>query len=106
MFFFSLFQNRSVALRGSGNKVGDSSDADSNYDSDSERLEMICNAEMMKCNKVSLAVMQKQLYESAQRGQAILLPSRLAQAQDRNSFTPGAVGPLAIVTKKFGEDDT
>lgn len=80
---------------------------DSNYDSDSERRnsgEMICNAEMMRCNKVSLAVMQKQLYESAQRGQAILLPSRLA-AQD-NSFTPGAVGPLAIVTKKLGDDDT
>ncbi|GIY19507.1 uncharacterized protein CDAR_569781 [Caerostris darwini] len=88
-------------------KGADTSDNDSTYDSDGERRnsgELISMADLLKANKVSLAVMQKELYESAQRGQAIILPSRLA-AQD-NSFKPGAVGPLAIVSKKLGDDDT
>ncbi|KAG8189462.1 hypothetical protein JTE90_018115 [Oedothorax gibbosus] len=93
--------------RSMGGKEGDTSDNDSTYDSDGERRnsgEMISMADLLKANKVSLAVMQKQLHESAQRGQAILLPSRLA-AQD-NSFKPGAVGPLAIVSKTLGDDDS
>ncbi|GBL78014.1 hypothetical protein AVEN_143328-1 [Araneus ventricosus] len=88
-------------------KGADTSDNDSTYDSDGERRnsgEMISMADLLRANKVSLAVMQKELHESAQRGQAIILPSRLA-AQE-NSFKPGAVGPLAIVSKKLGDDDT
>lgn len=88
-------------------KGADTSDNDSTYDSDGERRnsgEMISMADLLKANKVSLAVMQKELHESAQRGQAIILPSRLA-AQE-NSFKPGSVGPLAIISKKLGDDDS
>ncbi|XP_054714789.1 potassium channel subfamily K member 13-like [Uloborus diversus] len=87
-------------------KGKDTSDADSTYDSDGDRRnsgEMISMADLLRANKVSLAVMQKELYESAQKGQ-IYLPSRIAA--EENSFKPGAVGPLAIVSKKLGDDDT
>lgn len=88
--------------------IADSSDADSTYDSDTERRnsnEMICMRDVLKTNKVSLAILQKELYESAQRAKsyrspAILLPSK----EDNNDFNTGAVGPLAIVSKQLGED--
>ncbi|KAM7299569.1 potassium channel subfamily K member 12 [Ixodes scapularis] len=84
--------------------VSDSdSDADSMFDSDGERGhtgELICMSDLLRANKVSLAVMQKQLYETAQRGTPVLLPQRALQEND--SFKPGAVGPLAIVSEKFG----
>lgn len=57
-------------------------------------------SDLLRANKVSLAVMQKQLYETAQRGTPVLLPQRALQEND--SFKPGAVGPLAIVSEKFG----
>ncbi|KAH8030461.1 hypothetical protein HPB51_006893 [Rhipicephalus microplus] len=44
------------------------SDADSTYDSDNERGhtgELICMSDLLRANKVSLAIMQKQLYETA-----------------------------------------
>ncbi|XP_077530250.1 potassium channel, subfamily K, member 13-like [Haemaphysalis longicornis] len=81
------------------------SDIDSTYDSDVERGhtgELICMSDLLRANKVSLAIMQKQLYETAQRGGApVLLPQRALQ--DRDAFKPGAVGPLAIVSEKFGD---
>ena len=88
--------------------IADSSDADSTYDSDSERRnsnEMICMKDVLKTNKVSLAILQKELYESAQRSRnyrspAILLPSK----ENNNDFNTGNVGPLAIVSKQLGED--
>lgn len=59
-------------------------------------------SDLLRANKVSLAIMQKQLYETAQRGGApVLLPQRALQ--DRDAFKPGAVGPLAIVSEKFGD---
>ncbi|KAK8758048.1 hypothetical protein V5799_004319 [Amblyomma americanum] len=81
------------------------SDVDSTYDSDEERGhtgELICMSDLLRANKVSLAIMQKQLYETAQRGGApVLLPPRALQEKD--AFKPGAVGPLAIVSEKFGD---
>ncbi|XP_067119928.1 potassium channel subfamily K member 13-like isoform X1 [Centruroides vittatus] len=82
-------------------KTADDSDS---YDSDERRDsgEMISMQGFLRSNKVSLAVMQKQLYESAQRGHVILLPSRI---MDRDAtFKPGSVGPLALVSQKLGED--
>lgn len=87
------------------------SDPDSNYDSDNERRnsnEMISMKDLLKTNKVSLALLQKQLYETAQhnrehRNLNILLPSRMNKESD--DFQTGNVGPLAIVSKKLGEDE-
>ncbi|XP_035226956.1 potassium channel subfamily K member 13-like [Stegodyphus dumicola] len=95
--------------RGDMNKVGDSSDVDSNYDSEGDCRnsgEMVITG--IKSNKFTLAVMQKQLHESAQRdkgrqGDTIVLPS--LRAVEESTFKPGSVGPLAIVSKKLGEDD-
>ncbi|XP_054169138.1 potassium channel subfamily K member 13-like [Oppia nitens] len=89
--------------------AADSSDVDSTYDSDSERRnsnEMICMKDVIKTNKVSLAILQKELYESAQRSRcyrspAILLPSKTTT----DDFNTGTVGPLAIVSKKLGEEN-
>lgn len=97
---------------GSTSKSADT-DMDSNYDSedDDERqkrmsTEMISMRDVLGTNRVSLAVMQKQLYETAQaqRGllpPAILLPQR-TQAETC-AFAPGTVGSLAIVSSKFGD---
>ncbi|XP_013780842.1 potassium channel subfamily K member 12-like, partial [Limulus polyphemus] len=76
---------------------------DSTYDSEGERRnsdEMISMQDFLKSNKVSLAVMQKELHESALRGRAIILPPRPSVEE----FKPGSVGPLAIASRKFGED--
>ena len=98
-------QHKTVTVKAS---IADSSDADSTYDSDTERRnsnEMICMRDVLKTNKVSLAILQKELYESAQkaknyRSPAILLPSK----ENNNEFSTGNVGPLAIVTQKLGDD--
>ncbi|XP_046387665.1 potassium channel subfamily K member 13-like [Ischnura elegans] len=84
----------------------DVDDSDS-YDSDGERRmsgEMISMKDFLQANKVSLAVMQKQLYETAQmqRGYGYSQPPKPASG----SFTPGTVGPLAIVAQKLGENST
>ena len=75
----------------------DLTDADS-YDSDMERRnsgEMISMRDFLQANKISLAMMQKQLYETAQRG---------AFASNGGGFQDG-VGPLAILNKKLGQDE-
>lgn len=93
------------------------------YDSDGERRlsgELISMKDFLKANKVSLAVMQKQLYETAQMqrggggcsvsgrdggvyqlsGGVHVIPNRRPPI---SSFTPGTVGPLAIVSEKLGD---
>ncbi|GLV33088.1 uncharacterized protein CBL_10436 [Carabus blaptoides fortunei] len=93
------------------------------YDSDGDRRlsgELISMKDFLKANKVSLAVMQKQLYETAQMqrggisgyvsgrdgevyqvgGGIHVIPNRRPAS---SSFTPGTVGPLAIVSEKLGD---
>lgn len=72
--------------------------------------ELISMKDFLKANKVSLAVMQKQLYETAQmqRGGACVYhvsapPYRRPPVQ---GFTPGKVGPLAIVSEKLGDNQS
>ncbi|KAI5711073.1 hypothetical protein M8J75_013820 [Diaphorina citri] len=79
----------------------DSNGFDENSDG-ARRLsgELISMKDLLTANKVSLAVMQKQLYETAQmqrEGQA----EPWSERRD-GKFTPGTVGPLAIVSKKLG----
>jgi hypothetical protein len=86
--------------------TGDTGDSDSVYDSDNERRlsgEMISMKDFLQANKVSLAVMQKQLYETAQmqRWGVSAQPIRPSSG----GFTPGTVGPLAIVSQKLGENN-
>ncbi|XP_014671058.1 PREDICTED: potassium channel subfamily K member 13-like [Priapulus caudatus] len=72
-------------------------------DSDMERLgsgEMISMRDMLATNKVSLAVMQKQLYETAQR--AHHHPEHYSIVS--SSGLSGVIGPLAILNEKLGED--
>ncbi|RWS22907.1 potassium channel subfamily K member 12-like protein [Leptotrombidium deliense] len=99
---YSQNSQKSVNVRASIAET--QSDPDSMYDSDGEKE--ICMRDLLKSNKVSLAILQKELYESAQRGKyrspAILLPSRV---EEKDDFKKGAVGPLAIVNKALGEDE-
>ena len=77
----------------------DLTDVDSNYDSEGSRRgssEMISMRDFLQANKISLAMMQKQLYETAQRG--------TIRQSDGGGFQ-GGVGPLAILNRKLGQDD-
>ena len=80
--------------------VPDLTDVDSNYDSaEGSRRgsgEMISMKDFLQANKISLAMMQKQLYETAQRGSA-------KHAESSSGFE-GGIGPLAILNKKLGQD--
>ncbi|EZA51043.1 potassium channel subfamily K member 13 [Ooceraea biroi] len=64
--------------------------------------ELICMKDFMSANKVSLAVMQKQLYDAAQKqrggGTLVATPNQVLR--------PGAVGPLAIASEKFESKTT
>lgn len=64
--------------------------------------ELICMKDFMSANKVSLAVMQKQLYDAAQKQRG---GSTLA-AMPNQVLRPGAVGPLAIASEKFESKTT
>jgi hypothetical protein len=69
-------------------------------DSDSEggrrnSGEMISMRDFLQANKISLAMMQKQLWETAQR----------AQSSSVGNGFQGGVGPLAILNKKLGQED-
>nr|CAD7463839.1 unnamed protein product [Timema tahoe] len=64
--------------------------------------------ELMILTAVSLAVMQKQLYETAQMQKGgyhygHYYSSGSSRGPPAGSFTPGTVGPLAIVSQKLGE---
>ncbi|OXU17437.1 hypothetical protein TSAR_004372 [Trichomalopsis sarcophagae] len=74
--------------------------------------ELISMKEFLSANKVSLAVMQKQLYETAHMQHGVLppsspplpplpLPTLPAVPPRHHSQGPGAVGPLAIASEKF-----
>ena len=74
-------------------------DVDSNYDSEGSRRgsnEMISMKDFLQHNKITLAMMQKQLYETAQKG--------AFKTHESGGFQ-GGVGPLAIVSKTLGQDD-
>ncbi|XP_042875885.1 potassium channel subfamily K member 13-like [Penaeus japonicus] len=78
-------------------------DIDSVYGSETERKlsgEMVSMREYISTNKVSLAVMQKQLYETAQLGRGHASSPHPRPAHDER-FTPGQVGPLAIASSKL-----
>jgi hypothetical protein len=95
----------------SDNKTPDKDgDSDSmGYDSEGDgtgrrRLsgEMISMKDFLQANKVSLAVMQKQLYETAQMQYGNDRGHSSSGRRAPGSFTPGTVGPLAIVSQKLG----
>ena len=54
-------------------------------------------------NKVSLALMQKQLYETSRMNRAEDIP---ITPTHQPIFKPGAVGPLAIASEKFEDNST
>ena len=56
--------------------------------------EMICMKDFMQANKISLARQQKQLWETSH-----------AQISSYNSRLTDGVGPLAILSKKLGQDE-
>lgn len=86
-----------------GGAAPDLLDVDSNYDSeDGSRRgsnEMISMKDFLQSNKISLAMMQKQLYETAQRG------LRASNQESNSTFGGGGVGPLAILNQKLGQED-
>jgi hypothetical protein len=89
-------------LQKQGKGCPDLTDVDSNYDSESSRRgsnEMISMRDFLQANKISLAMMQKQLYETAQRG------IQRDQSHKSDSGFQGGVGPLAILNRKLGQDD-
>ncbi|XP_052769260.1 potassium channel subfamily K member 13-like [Mya arenaria] len=79
-----------------GNTVKVEIDADSDSEEGGRRNsgEMISMRDFLQTNKISLALMQKQLYETQQR----------SQSGTTNGFQ-GGVGPLAILNKKLGQED-
>ncbi|XP_066908312.1 potassium channel subfamily K member 13 [Halyomorpha halys] len=69
----------------------------SNTDSNGRRLSgEISMKELLYGNKVSLAVMQKQLYEAA-----MIQKGYYTQEEEKDRFSPGMVGPLAIISNKL-----
>ena len=79
-------------------------EVDSVYDSGSEHGSNEMISTHMHTNKFSLAVLQKQLCETAHMGRnpgsrTIIVASHTPTGH----FTPGTVGPLAIVSQKLGE---
>ncbi|KAK6180716.1 hypothetical protein SNE40_008716 [Patella caerulea] len=68
-------------------------DSDSEYRRNSG--EMISMKDFLQANKISLAMMQKELYETAQRG----------HSHKREGGLQGGVGPMAILNRKLGQED-
>lgn len=64
--------------------------------------ELISMKDFLSANKVSLAIMQKQLYETAQMSRADIPTAPTHQT----ILKPGAVGPLAIASEKFEDHST
>ncbi|EFN81076.1 potassium channel subfamily K member 13 [Harpegnathos saltator] len=60
--------------------------------------ELISMKDFLSANKVSLALMQKQLYDAAQMQRG---GGSLAATPNHQVLKPGAVGPLAIASEKF-----
>ena len=86
---------RMPSKRGKGNNDdNDLSPSHSYHDS----VETVSIKDFLQCNKITLAIMQKQLYETAQRGAIRSLH------HDSGLFHDG-VGPLAMLNRKLGEQD-
>ncbi|XP_052105245.1 potassium channel subfamily K member 12-like [Mytilus californianus] len=82
-------------LNGSArHKKGDKADSDSDSDRRNSD-EMISMKDFLHTNKISLALMQKQLWETAQRG----------QMSSHGGGFQGPVGPMAILDRKLGQED-
>lgn len=60
--------------------------------------ELISMKDFLSANKVSLAVMQKQLYDAAQMQRN---GGSLVATPNHQVLRPNAVGPLAIASEKF-----
>ncbi|XP_012222492.1 potassium channel subfamily K member 13-like [Linepithema humile] len=65
--------------------------------------ELISMKDFLSANKVSLAVMQKQLYDAAQKQRG---GGSLVATPNHQVLRPGAVGPLAIASEKFESKST
>jgi len=65
--------------------------------------ELISMKDFLSANKVSLAVMQKQLYDAAQKQRG---GGSLVTTPNHQVLKPGAVGPLAIASEKFESKST
>ncbi|EGI70581.1 PREDICTED: potassium channel subfamily K member 13-like [Acromyrmex echinatior] len=65
--------------------------------------ELVSMKEFLSANKVPLAVMQKQLYDAAQKQKG---GGSLAATPNHQVLKPGAVGPLAIASEKFESKST
>lgn len=89
-----------ATARGAGGKAPTVMVTDMEGDSDSEYRrnsgEMISMKDFLQANKISLAMMQKQLWETSQRG---------GSYHNNNSGFQGGVGPLAILNRKLGQDE-
>ena len=81
--------------KGRGNAVTVDVDCDSDSEDRRNSGEMISMKDFLKANKISLAMMQKQLWETAQRAQS---------GSNGNAFQ-GGVGPLAILNRKLGQEE-
>lgn len=88
-------------LRQSQKKSDGVTVVDVDYDSDSEYRrnsgEMISMRDFLQAKNINIAMMQKRLWETAQRGM-------MQQSQSEVGFQ-GGVGPLAILNRKLGKDD-
>ena len=90
-----------AAATGAGGKGGAPTvtvtEADGDSDSEYRRNsgEMISMKDFLQANKISLAMMQKQLWETSQRG---------SYSNSGRGFQ-GGVGPLAILNRKLGQDE-
>lgn len=82
-----------------GTKDSLKDDNDSVVDDTLRRMsgELISMKDFLTANKVALAVMQKQLYETAQLQRGSTVTSPIHQP----AYKPSAFGPLAIATEKF-----
>lgn len=70
-------------------------DADSDSEGRRNSGEMISMRDFLSANKIALAMMQKQLWETSQRG----------MAHGSSSGFGGGVGPLMILNRKLGQDE-
>ena len=92
-----------VAPRGGG-KAPTVTVTDADGDSDSEYRrnsgEMISMKDFLQANQISLAMMQKQLYETQQPGRITF-----GNSGGGGGGFQGGVGPLAILNRKLGQDE-
>ena len=82
--------------KGKGASVTVDVDCDSDSEGRRNSGEMISMRDFLQANKISLAMMQKQLWETSQRSQG--------GSTGGNAFQ-GGVGPLAILNKKLGQEE-